>query len=535
MLFSFACRLALIRILAATKAPNIVFIIADDLGWNDVGYHGSDLRTPVLDELARSGLRLERHYTQPECSTTRASLLTGRYVVRTGLQDDVILNGGGMAVPLNETMMPEYLQELGYRNYLVGKWHLGANSRRETPLYRGWDRFYGYYGGQVHYFGHFHTKFGGHDFRRNYRDAQGTFREDILDELQGQYLTRLLTEEAVRVVQEHDPAGPMLLYFSLPNTHSPNQSPPGYPDRCLPDTGAHSYDRKQFAGNLAGLEESVANLTAALKSSPLWNDTLLIFLSDNGGSPEGLTSYGGQSNYPLRSGKTTQFEGALRTPAFVAGPLVEHLAGEETEGLFHVSDWFPTIISLIRRTTGQQIKYKSEVDGVDQSGMLLWGGNSNRREILHQLNGGDQAIRIDDLKLIVGNAGEYDGYADQPDRPPITLHREPPSTLLQHLLSLLHLDGGFGDFILATDGAKVRLYNVSEDVSETKNLAVERPGDVARMRRRLEELRGIVMPAQRNVKSNAAHHKHSSGIWMPWREYGPESVASREQSMKEEL
>lgn len=474
----------------------------------------------VLDELAREGLRLEQHYTQPECSTTRASLLSSRYIVRTGLQADVILNGGGMALPLNETLMSQYLKQLGYKNYLVGKWHQGANSWRETPVFRGFDYFYGYYGGQIHYFAHYHTKFGGHDFRRDYRDDQGNFHQDILKDELGNYLTKCLTDEAIRIVkEEEDSDDPMFLYFSLPNTHSPNQSPKGYVNKYFPqDSKITDYDRKQFSGNLGGLEESVKNLTDVLKKSKKWENTLLVFISDNGGAPNGLMSYAGQSNYPLRSGKTTLYEGALRVPAFVSGPLVKHLAGKENHGMFHVSDWFPTLQGLIKQRTGKTVKLASPIDGVDQADMILNNGPSVRKEMLHQLNLGDQAYRLGDYKIIVGNPGEYDGYNVHADRPLMRIKYDEPEDFLGKLKCTIGLCGGYGDYITDSDGAKVRLYNLKDDPSETYNIAAKNPEVVRKMRDRIEELRGIVMPAQANDKIPAAHHKKSGGIWKPWRD-----------------
>ena len=314
---------------------------------------------------------------------------------------------GGMALPLNETLMTQYLQELGYSNYLIGKWHQGGNSWKETPLFRGFDYFYGYLGGQIHYFGHHHAKFGGHDFRKNYRDADGKFHEEILKKESGKYLTKLLTDEAIRVVEEHDQSKPMFLYFSVPNVHSPNQSPKGYEKKYSEGTGVTEFDRKQLAGNLGGLEESVHNLTEALKKSDMWENTLVVFLSDNGGCPEQLMSYGGHSNYPLRSGKTTLFEGALRAPAFVYGPMVDHLRGQESHGTFHVSDWFPTLHSIIKAKNGKTVKLVNPIDGVDNSAMILNNGPTKRTEMLHQLNLGNQAYRMGDYKIIVGMSRSF--------------------------------------------------------------------------------------------------------------------------------
>ena len=308
-----------------------------------------------------------------------------------------------MALPVDEVIWPQYMSELGYDNYLVGKWHQGFNSWQETPLFRGFDYFYGYYGGQIHYFAHYHTKFGGHDFRRDYRDKDGKFKQEILKDKLGGYLPKLLTDEAIRLIKNQDKEKPMFLYFSLPNVHSPNQSPKGYINKYCPDS-ISEYDRRQLAGNLGGLEESLTNLTKALKDSGHWDNTLLVFISDNGGAPIGLPSYAGHSNYPLRSGKTTLFEGGIRTPAFIAGPFVKHLAGKEVNGLFHVSDWMPTITSFINKRTGRSFRLRKDIDGVDNYNMAFQGGKTARKEILLQINKGNEVMIMGKYKLILGNS-----------------------------------------------------------------------------------------------------------------------------------
>jgi len=509
--------LALVSCSLSDKAPNVVFIIADDMGWNDIGYHGSELKTPVLDKLAAEGIKLESHYTQPECSTTRASLLTSRYIVRTGLQADVILNGGGMALPLNETIWPQYMKELGYSTQLVGKWHQGANSWKETPVFRGFDYFYGYYGGQIHYFGHHHAKFGGHDFRRDFTDSEGKFQSESLQQEKGKYLTNLLTDEAVRIVKDHDKAKPLFLYFALPNVHSPNQSPPGAVKKYCPE-GVNNYDRKQLTGNLGGLEESVQNLTDALKASNMWDNTLLVFISDNGGAPVGLASFAGHSNYPLRSGKTTLFEGGLRVPAFVSGPLVKEFAGQERHGMFHVADWMPTILSYVYHKTGQSVRYRSPLDGVDNSAMIFGHGETQRHETLFQHRDVAKVLRKGDYKLIVGNAGEYDGWWSNSGQPEISIKYKEPNDTVGQIVCSLGLCGGLGDYITLDDGTRIRLYNIREDMSETQNIAEDNMDIVKGMLARLDELQAIVMPPQLNKIHPSASHKKHGNIWKPWKQ-----------------
>ena len=127
----------------SSTRPNIVYIVADDLGWKDVGFHGSDIKTPTIDKLAREGARLEQFYVQPMCTPTRAALMTGRYPFRYGLQTLVIPTPGKYGLPTDEWLLPQALKEAGYRTAMVGKWHLGHADRKYWPRQRGFDYHYG--------------------------------------------------------------------------------------------------------------------------------------------------------------------------------------------------------------------------------------------------------------------------------------------------------------------------------------------------------------------------------------------------------
>src|SRR5271170_1464177 len=137
----------------ATK-PNIVYIVADDLGWKDVGFQGSDIKTPNIDELARTGARLEQFYAQPFCTPTRAALMTGRYPFRYGLQTVVIPSSGTYGLATDEWLLPQSLKEAGYKTAIIGKWHLGHADRKYWPRQRGFDYQYGPMIGEIDYFTH---------------------------------------------------------------------------------------------------------------------------------------------------------------------------------------------------------------------------------------------------------------------------------------------------------------------------------------------------------------------------------------------
>ena len=177
--------------------PNIVIILADDLGWNDVSFHGSEIPTPNIDRIVKAGIELERFYVQPTCSPTRAELMTGKSALRLGITRPISKNQK-LGLSTKEKILPQYLKELGYKTVLLGKWHLGAYTPEYFPTRRGFDYFYGYLSGGIGYWDHNHG--GGHDWQRN----EVTLRETG-------YSTHLLEADAVRIINEHDFNTPLFL------------------------------------------------------------------------------------------------------------------------------------------------------------------------------------------------------------------------------------------------------------------------------------------------------------------------------------
>ena len=153
------------------KPPHILLILVDDLGWRDVGYHGSVIKTPNIDKLASQGLTLEDYYVQPVCTPTRAALLTGKYPIHTGMQHLALFPAAPYGLSLNETILPQRLKQVGYQTHMVGKWHLGYFADPYLPTRRGFDSFFGFYNGQVDHFKQ--TIFGFLDFRDGEALAKG--------------------------------------------------------------------------------------------------------------------------------------------------------------------------------------------------------------------------------------------------------------------------------------------------------------------------------------------------------------------------
>src|SRR5687767_10024762 len=211
-----ACLLAMAGAGTAAERPNIVFILADDLGWTDVGYHGSEIKTPHIDRLAATGVKLEQFYVQPVCTPTRAALMTGLYPMRLGLQLGVIKPESRHGLPLSARTLPQALREAGYFTAMTGKWHLGNGSPEYLPLARGFDHQHGLYLGMTDYFTH--ERDGGLDWHRNDRALR-----------QEGYATDLIGTEAVQIIEQHGGgAKPLFLYIAFNAPHTPLQATEAY-------------------------------------------------------------------------------------------------------------------------------------------------------------------------------------------------------------------------------------------------------------------------------------------------------------------
>ncbi len=366
---------------AAVRPPNIVLIVADDLGWNDVGYHGSEIETPHIDRLAREGLELDRFYVQPSCSPTRAALMTGKSPLRLGVIRPIAkVDPGGL--PIAERLLPQFLATSGYQAVMSGKWHLGSVERRYFPHRRGFESFYGHVMGGIGYWDHNHG--GGHDWQRDGR----TLRE-------AGYTTHLIANEAQRLLRERDGDRPTFLYVAFNAPHTPNEAPVESITRY-----AHISDpnRRIHAAMVSELDSAIGRILQTLDEEGMRRDTLVWFLSDNGGltregSPAGVVKLvdwlvrifgrplpfswmeflrrdieaGASDNTPLRGGKTSAYEGGVRVPAALRWPGVIQ-AGRNAD-FITAQDLLPTLLEAI----GELGTIPSGLDGRSRWSSLLTG------------------------------------------------------------------------------------------------------------------------------------------------------------------
>jgi len=255
------------------QKPHIVHILADDLGWKDVGFNGcTDIRTPNLDGLAVGGARFTQFYVQPMCTPTRAALMTGRYPFRYGLQTAVIPSVSTYGLDTSEWLLPQCLKEAGYRTAIIGKWHLGHADRKYWPKQRGFDSHYGAMIGELDYFTH--SEHGVLDW----------FREDEPVKEEG-YTTTLLGKEAARIIEEHDTATPLYLYLAFNAPHTPYQAPKEYTDRY---SDISEPTRRIYAGMVTCLDDEIGRVLAALERKKMRDNTLILFHSDNGGTRDAM-------------------------------------------------------------------------------------------------------------------------------------------------------------------------------------------------------------------------------------------------------
>ncbi|XP_035894201.1 arylsulfatase B-like isoform X1 [Anopheles stephensi] len=319
--------------------PNIVIIVADDLGWNDVSFHGSNqIPTPNIDALAYDGIILNRHYVPPLCTPSRASLMTGKHPMNIGMQDHVILSDEPWGLGLDQKLMPEYFREAGYRTHLVGKWHLGFFRRAYTPTYRGFDSHFGYLGPYIDYWDHSlqmnETSARGLDMRRN---------TDVNYDANGTYATDLFNEEAVRIIDSHDRKQPLFLVLTHLAPHTGNEDDPmqAPEDEVAKFSYIQDPKRRTLAAMIARIDTGVGRIYRTLEGRNMLDNTIILFYADNGAPTLGVHANAG-SNYPLRGQKYSPWEGAVRGAALIWSPLLPRKSIVSDQWI-HVSDWLPTL------------------------------------------------------------------------------------------------------------------------------------------------------------------------------------------------
>ena len=406
------------------RRPNVVLLVADDMGFADVGFQGAkDIPTPHLDALARGGVRCTNGYVSgPYCSPTRAGLLTGRYQQRFGHE----FNPGGEAgtgklgMPTTETTLVERLRQAGYRTGLVGKWHLGANPEFH-PQKRGFDEFFGFLGGGHTYFA---------------ADARNILRgTEVVTERE--YLTDAFGREAVAFIDRHKDR-PFFLEVAFNAVHTPMDATES---RLAKFAGIEDKQRRTYAAMLSAMDDAVGAIRAKLRDADLERDTLVVFFSDNGGPTMLGTTINGSSNAPLRGSKRTTLDGGVHVPFVVSWPG-KLAAGRTYDRPLIQLDVLPTALAA----AGVPLDPAWHVDGVDLLPFLAGDPAApGPHAALFWRFGRQDAVRMGDWKLV-----RYDDAVD-------TGARSRPANI---------------------GTTPHRLYDLAADPSESRDLAAAHPEKV---------------------------------------------------------
>ena len=413
------------------KRPHIVVLLADDLGYGDVGFHGSRIPTPHLDALAARGVKLEQFYAQPVCSPTRGALLTGRYPMRLGLQLGVVRPWAQHGLPADERTLADALRACGYATAICGKWHLGHATPEMLPTRRGFDRQYGHYNGALDYFTHIRD--GGFDWHE----------DDQVCRDEG-YTTDLIAEAAVKVLAEHDKQKPLFLYVPFNAPHTPLQAPEKWIERC-----AHieQKNRRVYAAMVACMDDAVGRILGGLRDHGFAEEeTLVFFCSDNGG----IRSLG--SNGPLRGQKGLLYEGGIRVPAIFSWPG-HHEPGSSVSEPLHLVDVYPTLLRL----AGADPEQDQPVDGLDAFATIAEGAPGPHEMIVHNVTPWSGAVRMGRWKL-VHNGGVQANATKGPKQD------------------------------------TWELFDIVADPSESQDVSADHEGVVAELTKRLEALRAEQAP-----------------------------------------
>nr|XP_006819264.1 PREDICTED: arylsulfatase B-like [Saccoglossus kowalevskii] len=430
-----------------SRPPHIVLVIADDLGWNDVEWNNVDIKMPVLNQLAADGVIFNNTYVQPLCTPSRSALMTGYYPFKTGNQHQFLFNLHPAGLPLEYKILPERLKDVGYLTHAIGKWHLGFCKEDYLPTKRGFDSHYGPWTGS---FSSHYTKMTqeGYDFR----DNMGVVQQS------NTYLTYMLTERAVDLIMGHYVEYPLYLQYNIDLPAKFPEVPPEYEALYSNITDNRT---RAFYGKMSLIDDSVNSVVEALKTRGLWDDTLFIFISDNGAA------------------------------ASQAG----------SNWLWHIVDLHKTILTLAGAES------ESDIDGMDMWETFSKGAPSPRNEFVYNIDdfelSPNAAIRVGDYKLITGNpdllypfrlANRSDDWYNYGDVPINALFLSP-------------------DEDLPPPPNVTWLFNIKDDPEEKNDIAELYPEIVQELSHRLDEYREDLVPPVNLLSDPAGDAANFGGVW----------------------
>ncbi|XP_069119486.1 arylsulfatase J-like isoform X2 [Argopecten irradians] len=413
-------------------------------------------------------------------------------MIHTGLQHGIIWAPQPNALPRDSPTLADKMRESGYSTHAVGKWHLGFYKEEYLPNNRGFDTFYGYLTGSEDYY----TK-----SRCSGRNMCGKdLRDDFkpIEPNPNEYSTEMYSKRVIDLVNNYNSTKPMFMYLAFQAVHAPLEVPSRYTDKY-----AHikNHNRRTYAGMVAAMDEAIGNITTAFQANGMWDDTVMVFSTDNGGQ-----ILAGGNNWPLRGWKASLWEGGLHGVGFVHGKALQR-KGTVSHELLHVTDWYPTLVGL----AGGSLNGTKPLDGFNQWKTISEGAKSPREILLHNIDplfkpAGDKregspfdnrvraALRWRDWKIITGNPGNSTWV-------PVPTSEE-------------------DNFNIDDDTSKQKkniwLFNIAKDPVERTDLSDVYPEMVNKMLFKLQQLNKTAVPCVYPPMDPRSNPEHLGGWWGPW-------------------
>ena len=490
---------AVVQCVKSPDKPHIVYILADDWGWANVGYHRNpptrEVDTPNIDRLVKEGLELDQFYVYQFCSPSRSSLMSGRLPIHVNDKNEGVNKynpdnpvSGYAGVPPNMTVFVSKVKNAGYATHLVGKWHAGGATFKQIPIGRGFDTSFGYLDAANDYYNETHGV------------CDKTQMVDLWDSdkpaigLNGtgtdHYEESLFEERLMQIVNNHDTSTPLFLFYAAHLVHGPLEVPDKYLQMF---NFIDDKDRQYYHAMVKYLDNIVGNLTTALKKRGMWDNLLLVTTRDNGGP------LGSANNYPMKGGKYSDWQGGIRVNAFVSGGyLPEKMRGQKSEGYIHIADWYATFCALVGADPNDEEAAKVNLPPIDSLNMwpLISGANSTspRTDIpasYYTLISGDYKITTGVLNYSIHTGPQFPNITTDPK----VIHTA------QH-------DCGNGC-----------LYHIKEDPYEYNNLATKMPDMLKTMQKKLAKYQKTYFNPDRGnnwpAACETALNKYG-GFWGPY-------------------
>ncbi|GLV45979.1 uncharacterized protein CBL_02929 [Carabus blaptoides fortunei] len=500
--------------------PNIIVILADDMGWNDISAHGSNqIPTPNIDAIGFNGIIFKRHYTMHLCTPSRSALLTGIHPIKAGMQGYPINAGEARALPTYMSTLAERLLALGYNTHMVGKWHLGHENRSVTPTGRGFQSHLGYWNGFVGYFDYeiaAPNNMKGLDLHHDYHSAH---------DLVGKYATDVFTDASVELIKSHTKKNPLFLMINHLAAHTGKDGTelgvPNVQDAMEKYNYIEEPQRRLYAEVVNRMDESVGKIMKALEDKDMLKDSIVVFMSDNGAPTTGEYKNFG-SNWPLRGLKSTLYEGGIRNAAVMWSNRLHNKRRVENT-LFHITDWMPTLYAaaVVAKIKAKETeaRNKQKVTKKESKIEKLKIDKLKDEQIREKYQNKIKELRDSSKSNGTNENGELDGYFGDNGRS----GQEPEYNISAVLTSdsnqaILQSKG-----ILTPKLTARRIFQLRSemdikhsDPTETTDISTKLPGVVAQLTVSINTFRKELVPQRNVLPDPASDPKNCNGTWFTW-------------------